>query len=82
MVQKEDTSILILSDDSALNEDIDANALGNLVYVRDIINTKKKPTIVLGYIKPGEEIVLFNGDQSEIQIQLSNKDKIIVFSNH
>ena len=42
VVQKEDTSILILSDDSALNEDIDANALGNLVYVRDIINTKKE----------------------------------------
>lgn len=39
---KDDTSILILSDDSALNEDIDANALANLVYVQDIINNKKK----------------------------------------
>ncbi len=39
---KEDTSVLILSDDSALNEDIDANALANLVYVQDIINEKKK----------------------------------------
>ncbi len=38
----EDTSILILSDDSALNEDIDANALANLVYVQDIINEKKR----------------------------------------
>ena len=38
---KEDTSVLILSDDSALNEDIDANALANLVYVQDIINDKK-----------------------------------------
>ncbi len=37
----EDTSVLILSDDMALNEDIDANALANLVYVQDIINTKK-----------------------------------------
>lgn len=36
-----DTSILILSDDTALNEDIDANALANLVYVQDIINKKK-----------------------------------------
>lgn len=36
-----DTSILILSDDSVLNEDIDANALANLVYVQDIINAKK-----------------------------------------
>lgn len=34
----EDTSILILSDDSALSEDIDANVLTNLVYVQDIIN--------------------------------------------
>lgn len=36
-----DTSILILSDDSALNEDIDANALANLVYVQDIVRKKK-----------------------------------------
>jgi len=39
---EEDTSILILSDDSALNEDIDSNALANLVYVRDIISKKVK----------------------------------------
>lgn len=37
-----DTSILILSDDKALNDDIDANALTNLVFVQDIINTKIK----------------------------------------
>ena len=36
----EDTSVLILSDDSALNEDIDANALANLVYVQDIVREK------------------------------------------
>lgn len=35
-----DTSILILSDDSALNENIDANALASLIYVRDIIKQK------------------------------------------
>ncbi len=39
---EEDTSILILSDDSALNEDIDAGALANLIYVRDIIDKKIK----------------------------------------
>ncbi len=38
----EDTSILILSDDRALNDDIDANALANLIYVQDIINKKKE----------------------------------------
>lgn len=37
---EEDTSVLILSDDAALNEDIDAGALANLVYIRDIINKK------------------------------------------
>ncbi len=37
---EEDTSVLILSDDSALNEDTDASALANLVYVRDIITKK------------------------------------------
>lgn len=38
----EDTSVLILSDDTALNEDIDANALANLIYIQDIIEDKKK----------------------------------------
>lgn len=37
---EEDTSVLILSDDSALNENIDANSLANLVYVQDIIKKK------------------------------------------
>lgn len=37
-----DTSVLILSDDTALNEDIDASALANLVYVRDIVANKVK----------------------------------------
>ena len=37
----EDVSVLILSDDDALNEDIDANALANLIYVRDIVEQKK-----------------------------------------
>ena len=35
-----DTSILILSDDSVLNENIDAKALANLVYVQDIVKDK------------------------------------------
>lgn len=38
---KEDTSVLILSDDEAPNEQIDANALANLVYVQDIIRDMK-----------------------------------------
>jgi hypothetical protein len=195
---EEDTSVLILSDDSALNENIDAGALANLVYVQDIINRKLKedpgfdpyridmvveiidpkhhdivnsynvnnvvisnryiskmitqisekealfdfytdiltyddgqgdgfdskeiyakkvsrlfdeipekctaeeliravfnasvdesipkeqqnPTLVLGYVKHGGEMVLFSGDQSQIEISLDKRDKIIVFSNH
>lgn len=193
-----DTSILILSDDAVLNEDIDANAMANLVYVQDIINAKKEsdpefeeesidviveiidpkhhdivssysvnnvvisnryiskmitqigekeslydfyldiltydtdnsqgyqskeiytkkvsrffdeipkdctaeefiravyltsidsnkpiekrnPTIALGYVKPGGEMILFGGDQSNIKVHLESKDKLIVFSNH
>lgn len=195
---EEDTSILILSDDDALNEDIDANALANLVYVQNIIEEKKlsdpnfdvesvdviveiidpkhhdvvnsysvnnvvisnryiskmitqigekealqsfyadiltydaegaevyeskeiyakkvsrffeeipprctareliravyeasaderlpasqrNPAIVLGYVKPGGEMVLFQGDQEEIWVELTERDKLIVFSNH
>lgn len=36
-----DTSVLILSDDTVTSERIDANALTNLIYVRDIIDRKK-----------------------------------------
>jgi hypothetical protein len=194
----EDTSILILSDDKALNKDIDANALANLVYVQDIINEKIKnddnfdresidviveiidpkhhdvvnsysvnnvvisnryiskmitqigekealfefykdmltydsdlsdgfqskevyakkvssffnevpkpctaaelvravffasisesipeekryPTMTLGYVKPGGEMILFGGDQAKINVSLTEKDKLIVYSVH
>lgn len=194
----EDTSILILSDDKALNKDIDANALANLVYVQDIINNRinndenfdkesidviveiidpkhhdivnsysvnnvvisnryiskmitqigekealfefykdmltydtdisngyqskeiyakkvstffdsvpkpckaaeliravymssvseniplaeRYPTIALGYVKPGGKMVLFSGDQSKIDVELTEKDKLIVYSVH
>ena len=39
---EEDTSILILSDDTAAEEDIDANALAYLIYVQDIIDSRKR----------------------------------------
>lgn len=194
----EDTSVLILSDDEVLNEEIDSNALANLVYVQDIINRKKaenpdfdeesidviveiidpkhhdivnsysinnvvisnryiskmitqigskealyhfytdiltydtdsengyeskeiytkkvshlftsipkrctaaeiiravynastdpslpknlkNPTVVLGYVKPGGKMVLFEGDQDDIEVELGERDKIIVFSTH
>ena len=43
---------------------------------------KQNPTIALGYVKPGGRMVLFEGDQSSIKVELEEKDKIIVFSNH
>ena len=36
-----DTSVLILSDDTVPNEDIDSAAIANLIYVSDIIHRKK-----------------------------------------
>lgn len=42
----------------------------------------KNPTLVLGYIKPGGKMVLFNGDQTKIHVELERNDKLIVFSNH
>ncbi len=38
----EDVSVLILSDDSVANEDVDSGALANLIYVREIIDKKVK----------------------------------------
>lgn len=38
----EDTSILILSDDSVVGDETDSRALANLVYVQDILLQKKK----------------------------------------
>ena len=188
---EQDTSVLILSDDSAVSEDIDANALTYLIYVQDIIqeHIKKDPkfdresidviveivnpknfdvvrsysvnnviisnryiskmitqisrkeslyefyrdiltyddadkdeydskelyvkkvsrffdetpapcsaeeliravyeatpsdnkAITIGYIRAGGEMTLFSGSQKEIDVKLSETDKLIVFSNH
>lgn len=37
----EDTSILVLSDDSVSSDEIDSNAIANLVYIRDIVRNRK-----------------------------------------
>ncbi|MBR6765626.1 MAG: hypothetical protein IKM06_03990, partial [Clostridia bacterium] len=47
-----------------------------------IPENKQNPTIVLGYVKPGGNIVLFAGDQSQIKVKLDINDKLILFSNH
>ncbi|MBO4252028.1 MAG: hypothetical protein J5911_05160 [Clostridia bacterium] len=38
---EEDTSILVLSDDSVLNDEVDATAIANLIYIRDIVRNRK-----------------------------------------
>ncbi len=39
---KEDTSILILSDDTAQGDEVDSSALANLIYVQELIDIKSK----------------------------------------
>lgn len=38
--------------------------------------------IVLGYTSPGGKMVLFSGDQEDIKVELTHKNKLIIFSNH
>ena len=39
-------------------------------------------TLLLGYITEEDEMVIFAGDQREIEVSLHEKDKLILFSNH
>lgn len=43
---------------------------------------KRNPTIVLGYVKPDGRMILFNGDQRGVKVNLGEEDKLIVFTNH
>lgn len=38
--------------------------------------------IVLGYTSPGGKMVIFSGDQNSLEVELTPKDKLIIFSNH
>lgn len=51
-------------------------------YDPELPSGKQNISMVLGYVKHNEEIVLFEGDQASINVKLGEKDKIIVFSNH
>lgn len=74
----EDTSILVLSDDSVLNEDIDANALANLIYVQEIINRKKQEP---GY-RPGSiDVIVEIIDPKHHDIVNSYSVNNVVISN-
>ena len=38
--------------------------------------------IVIGYTSPGGKTVIFSGDQRKIDVHLTDKDKLIIYSNH
>ncbi len=38
--------------------------------------------VVLGYTGPNGKMVIFSGNQDDIEVELSSKDKLIIFSNH
>ena len=75
-----DTSVLILSDDNVIAEDIDSNALTNLVYLQDIIEDKKKNErgfdpesidVVVEIIDPKHHDVI--GNYSTNNVVISNR---------
>jgi len=43
---------------------------------------EENKAIVIGYIRPGGQMTLFSGCQYEMQVELRDTDKLIVFSNH
>ena len=43
---------------------------------------EENKAVVLGYVSPGGKMVIFSGDQTKIPVSLTDKDKLIIFSNH
>lgn len=43
---------------------------------------KNNKTIVIGYIRPDGQMIIFSGNQEEIMVELTKQDKLIIFSNH
>ena len=43
---------------------------------------KDNKAVVLGYASPGGKTVIFSGDQRKINVHLTARDKLIIFSNH
>lgn len=91
----EDVSILVLSDDAVRNEDIDSNALANLIYVKDILNRnqeqfkKRKIDIVVEIIDPKhhdivnsysiDNVVISNRYISKMITQIGEVDALFDF---
>ena len=43
---------------------------------------EENKAVLLGYTSPGGKLVLFSGDLDRISVTLTEKDKLVVFSNH
>ena len=54
----------------------------NASYDPNLPANKQNISIVLGLVKQNGDIKLFSGDQTDIEVKIEEKDKIIVFSNH
>ena len=59
----------------------DTNAADLIRAVFDATPVDNK-ALLLGYTSPGGQMHLFAGDQRQIPVHLTDKDKLIVFSNH
>ncbi|MBQ7547237.1 MAG: hypothetical protein IJT41_09765 [Clostridia bacterium] len=81
-----DTSILILSDDNVIQDEVDANALTNLIYQQDIIREKVKtidgfdPTnmdVIVEIVDPKHYDVVSNYSQNNVVISNRYVSKMI-----
>ena len=43
---------------------------------------ERDPAFVMGYVRPDGEMIIFEGDQTEIQVELHPDDKLLVFCSH
>ncbi|MEE1065386.1 MAG: hypothetical protein UH249_04580 [Acutalibacteraceae bacterium] len=75
----EDTTVLILSDDAAVNEDVDANALANLIYVQDIVNHKVKT--IPGFDPSSIDVIVEIIDPKHYDVVNSYSVNNVVISN-
>jgi len=46
------------------------------------VSPEDNKSVVLGFVRPDDEMVLFKGDQSAIRVALTGEDKMILFSEH
>ena len=78
-----DTSVLILSDDDVLRDDVDANALTNLVYLQDIILEKVREAEKRGEVFDTEsiDVIVEIIDPKHHDVVRSYSENNVVISN-